>query len=79
MRAFKFLANQFRTLRELPEYFYAVRVEWVNVAWGVGVPAIAFILLWSMDVIKETRTVAYFFVWALFMAVTTCGEPIIFA
>jgi hypothetical protein len=43
-------------------------VEWVNVAWGVGVPAIVFILLWSLEVITDKRKIAYFFVWALFMA-----------
>lgn len=62
------IKNKLGTLRELPDYFAAVRIEWVNVAWGVGVPAVAFILLWSLDVIESPKTIAYFFVWALFMA-----------
>jgi hypothetical protein len=68
MRLLTSLSNQFKTLKELPEYFYAVRVEWVNVAWGVGLPAIAFIILWSLEVITDKQKIAYFFVFALFMA-----------
>lgn len=65
---FKSLIDHFRKLNELPDYFKAVKAQWVDVAWGVGMPAVIFIILWSMEVVKERRTIAYFFVWALFMA-----------
>jgi hypothetical protein len=68
MRLPAFFATRISSLKELREYFNAVRVEWVNVAWGVGVPAVAFIILWSLEVITDKRKIAYFFVWALFMA-----------
>ena len=51
----------------LPEYFATVRHTWVEVAWGAGVPAIVFIILWSLDRIPQWA-ILLFFVWALFVA-----------
>lgn len=64
----RFFKNQFKKHKEIPEYFYAFRVEWVNVAWGVGPPAVAFIILWSLNVIQDVHKIGYFFLWAFFMA-----------
>ncbi len=62
------LTEHFKKLAELPDYLSSVKRQWVDVAWGVGMPAVAFIVLWSLEVIKDKRTIAYFFLWALLVA-----------
>jgi hypothetical protein len=52
----------------LPEYFATIRYSWVDVAWGAGVPAIAFIIPWSLNYPIPTWAIVSFFVWALFVA-----------
>jgi len=52
----------------LPDYFSTVRNIWVEVAWGAGVPALAFVILWSLGVNFPTWAITLFFIWALLVA-----------
>lgn len=49
------------------EYFATLRQTWADVAWGTGVPAVGFIIWWSLGTIPQWA-IALFFVWALIVA-----------
>ncbi len=49
------------------DYFATLRQTWVDVALGTGVPAVGFIIWWSLGNIPQWA-IALFFVWALIVA-----------
>jgi len=61
------LKSRIKTYDLFWEYFATLRRTWVDVAWGTGVPAVGFIIWWSLGNIPQWA-IALFFVWALIVA-----------
>ena len=66
----QWIRQRFRQYDLLPEYFATIRYLWVDVAWGAGVPAVIFIMWWSLEYPFPIPrwAIATFFDWALIMA-----------
>jgi hypothetical protein len=67
-RTTDWLRNRIATYGSFFDYCATLRHTWVDVAWGAGLPAVAFIIVWSLGFPIPQWGIAAFFVWALIMA-----------
>lgn len=65
---FNWFIERFAVYKWFPDYFATLRQTWVDVAWGAGVPAVLFIIVWSLGYDIPRWGIAAFFVWAVIMA-----------
>jgi hypothetical protein len=61
------LKRRIKSFDLFSDYLATVRHTWVDVAWGAGLPAIGFIIWWSLGNPPQWVVVC-FFVWALLIA-----------
>src|ERR1700733_6897917 len=66
--ATKWFRERFRKYDLFAEYFATLKETWVDVAFGTGVPAIIFVVLWSLAVDIPRWAVVLFLIWAHIVA-----------
>lgn len=52
----------------LGEYFATLRTTWIDVAFGAGIPALIFLIFWSLGTDIPRWAIVLFFFWAFFTA-----------